>query len=194
MGKKDMHPPQFDCNLSRYMKMSDNFFTFYLYQPCCTFSKLTLVQVTTYISMFLILFGIMPMNELVKAPIGVAIIFISIMFLIPLIIIIVIMYIACTSLLRIDIIFSKNFDTVFIGLIKRLGSYKRTFISDINSIDRFILDPYKNSNNKFILKVVYKDKNIREIFRINENKNNLEGLLFMLNQKLNSNNNMDTPY
>ena len=104
-------------------------------------------------------------------------------------------YCTCSSSLRIDIIYSKNFDTIFIGLISYFGnSYKKTFINDIGSIDKFILDPYKNSNNKFILKVVYKNQTIQNIFRINQYKTILEGLLFILNQKLNSNNNINTPY
>ena len=137
----------------------------------------------------------MPIKEYIKMPPLISLIPLTFVFIIPITIALVLIYCTCSSSLRIDIIYSQNFDTIFIGLINYFGnSYKKTFINDIDSIDKFILDPYNNSNNKFILKVVYKNQNIQNIFRINENKTILEGLLFILNQKLNSNNNMDTLY
>ena len=90
--------------------------------------------------------------------------------------------------LRIDIIYSNNFDTIFIALLNHNGtSYKKKFIYNINSIERFILENYETSHKKSILKVVYKNKNVEEIFIINENKFRLEELLFILNEKLNKN-------
>ena len=84
-----------------------------------------------------------------------------------------------------DIIYSNNFDTIFIAFLNHNGnSYKKTFIHDINSIERFIFESFNNSNDISILKVVYKDKNVEDIFRIYENKDNLDWLLFILNEKV----------
>ena len=158
-------------------------------------SKLTFIQVLIYLSLFVILFLIMPIKEYITMPPFSLLIALTVVLVIPTTYAFVLIYCICSSSLRIDIIYSQNFDTIFIGLINYFGnSYKKTFINDIDSIDKFILDPYKNSNKKFILKVVYKNRNIQNIFRINESEIILEGLLFILNQKLNSNNNMDTPY
>ena len=87
---------------------------------------------------------------------------------------------------RIDIIYSENFDTIFIALLNHNGtSYKKKFTYNIVSIRQFIIEDYKNSNNVSILKVFYENKTIEDIFTINENKYNLDGLLFILNEKLN---------
>jgi len=196
MGKANLPSPKFGCNLSKYMKMSEHFFSFYTDEICCgLLSKLVFIQIITYLSLFVILFTIMPIKEYIKMPPLILLLTLTIMFVIPTTIVILLIYCTCSSSLRIDIIYSKNFDTIFIGLISYFGnSYKKTFINDIGSIDKFILDPYKNSNNKFILKVVYKNQTIQNIFRINQYKTTLEGLLFILNKKLNSNNNINTPY
>jgi len=195
MGKANLPSPTFGFNLSRYMKMSEHFFSFYTDEMCFgLLSKLVFIQIITYLSLFVILFTIMPIKEYIKMPPLILLLTLTIMFVIPTTIVILLIYCTCSSSLRIDIIYSKNFDTIFIGLVNHFGnSYKKTFISKTGSIDKFILDP-KNSNNKFILKVVYKNQTIQNIFRINQYKTTLEGLLFILNQKLNSNNNINTPY
>ena len=194
MGKTNMPSPTFSCNLSRYMKMSEHFFSFYFNELCCPFSRSGFIQFIIYLSLLEIIIVVMPIKEYIKMPTYLLIIVITILFVIPATISLFILYCICTSSLRIDIIYSNNFDTIFIGLINYFGnSYKKTFINDIDSIDKFILEPYKNSNKKFILKVVYKNETIQNIFRINENKFILEGLLFILNQKVNSNNYINTP-
>ncbi len=190
MGKANLPSPTFGFNLSRYMKMSEHFFSFYTDEMCFgLLSKLVFIQIITDLSFFVILFAVFPIKDYIKMPPHTLYLALSIMLVIPTIIAILLIYCTCSSSLRIDIIYSKNFDTIFIGLVNHFGnSYKKTFISKTGSIDKFILDP-KNSNNKFILKVVYKNQTIQNIFRINEKKTILEGLLFILNQKLISNNN-----
>ena len=89
---------------------------------------------------------------------------------------------------RLDIVYSNNFDKVFIGLVNRSKkSYINKFTFEIDTIEKFILEPYNNSDKKFYLKVIMKNNEIQNICRLDEIKTNIEGLLFILNQKLNSN-------
>ena len=92
MGKSNTFSYKSNDNLSRYMKMSDNFFSFYFEKSCYSTSKLTLIQFTTYMSMFVFLFGIMPHKEFIKAPIGAYLLLLTIMCIIPVIITIIIIY------------------------------------------------------------------------------------------------------
>ena len=167
-------------NLSKYMKMSEHFYTFYFEQSCffSHFMNLSFPLFFEFIYLLItsILFSEMP---------TIGKIIVIIIDIITIILLLYVFYLFFKVYLRMDIIFSKNFDKLFIALLNRKGSsYKKTFIFDINLIDKFILQPYKDSNKKSFLKVVYKDKNIEELLRIDEYRNNLDGLLFILNQKL----------
>ena len=180
--------------LSRYMKMSENYFSYYLEKPSCYCRQLNgficiifAIPITLFFAS-LFIFSIIHSRKLhddetLKISIATLIIQLSIA---SIIIIINIVFIKIYSL-RIDIIYSQNFDTIFIALLNHNGTaYKKTFIHDMKSIERFLLESYDNSNSKFILKVEYKDKNIENILRIDE-KYSLEGLLFILNKNLTTN-------
>ena len=83
---------------------------------------------------------------------------------------------------RIDIIFSNDFNKIFIGLINdKENKYLNYFIFDIINIDEFILESKNKSYSDFNLKIVLKDKTIQNICRIDENRGTLEGLLYILN-------------
>ena len=195
MGKSSGKLPIFrypftNLILSKCMKMSDYFFSYYLEEPSCYCNRLNgfiCIIITipiTLLFMSLFIFGIFHSlkyghHETFKINVIILIIILTIS---SIIIIINIIFINIYSL-RIDIIYSQNFDTIFIALLNHNGtSYKKTFIHDMNSIERFIIESYNNSNAKSILKVVYKDKNIEDILRIDESKDNLDGLLFILNK------------
>ena len=60
---------------------------------------------------------------------------------------------------------------------------------EIKSIEKFVLEPLNQSKKKNDLKVVLKNKKIGLICRINEVYSALEGLLYILNEKLDTNNN-----
>ena len=64
------------------------------------------------------------------------------------------------NIYRIDCIYSKNFDRVFIGLVKYTKKkYINTFEYQMNNINRFILERGGNSSQtNFNLKVVFKNK------------------------------------
>ena len=179
MGKTGNNPTFSKFNLSRYMKISEHFFIYFLEKSCCYifFNKIQNLFVILFFSncIFFIFFN----SYIIILIINILILFIFIFFKVisnknysP----------------RIDIIFSENFDTIFIALLNHNGtSYKKKFTYNIISIRQFIIENYMNSNNVSILKVIYGNKAIEDIFTIYENKYNLDGLLFILNEKLNKN-------
>ena len=188
MGTSGINPTFSDYKLSRYMKFSNHFFTYFLKEPCCYFgNKFPIIFVVFLLLLYSILiFGIILFINIFNI-LGFFSFFIVIV-LIQSIFIFFSFYAIIKHSLRIDIIYSNDFETIFIALLTPNGLfYKKKFIHNINSIERFILENYKISKNKSILKVVYKDKTVKDIFIINESQNDLEGLLFILNEKLNVN-------
>ena len=98
---------------------------------------------------------------------------------------------------RIDCIYSKNFDRIFIGLVKYTKTkYINTFEYQINNISRFILERQGNSSQtNFNLKVVFKNNETQQIYTLkNKTQDKLEGFAYLLNERLNinSNNNIDS--
>ena len=186
MGKSYAYSQTFSIyKLSRYMKISDYFFTYYFKEPCCYRCFKCIIIIVVFILLFEMfpIFGIIYGSK--KNILICVMMLISLLIIASIILIFNIRAIKKYSL-RLDIIFSKNFDTIFIALLNHNGtSYKKTCIYDMNSIERFILESYNNSNNISILKVIYKNKNVEDIFRIYECQYNLEGLLFILNERIN---------
>ena len=82
-----------------------------------------------------------------------------------------------------DCIFSRDFDRIFIGLVKyNQKSYINTFVFNVNKIDRFILE--KRGNENYNLLVVFKDDQRLLICNIKKSKEDLEGLAFLLNERI----------
>ena len=87
------------------------------------------------------------------------------------------------NIYRIDCIFSRNFDRIFIGVVKHTKtSYVSTFEFPLNNIDRFILE--KISYEKHNLVVIFKNGEKQLICNIKKNQEELEGLAYILNEKL----------
>ena len=94
------------------------------------------------------------------------------------------------NIYRIDCIYSKNFDRVFIGLVKYTKTkYINTFEYQMNNISRFILEKEGNSSQtNFNLKVVFKNNETQQICTIkNKTQDKLEGLAYLFNERLNIN-------
>ena len=91
--------------------------------------------------------------------------------------------------LRIDLIYSKNFDRLFIGIVKNDGkSYINTFLLNLNEIDRFVLQKNLITERGFHLKSISKGNGmIQDICYINEIETELEGLTYILNERLQNN-------
>ena len=89
---------------------------------------------------------------------------------------------------RIDIFFSLNFDRVFLGLVNyNEESYIDTFLFDFKLIEKF----YTLSNSLY---VEFKNKSSENIiqFKSGEPDATIQGLLFILNEKLNNKNEQKT--
>ena len=99
------------------------------------------------------------------------------------------------SLIRIDIIYSRDFDKLFIGIVNvNTNSYLGATEFNLNEIDKFVLSKNKAGENGFHLIPIYKGGNNinnmgKEITFIKDSQENLEGLVYILNEKLIPNNN-----
>ena len=191
MGKSSDKSPKinisFSClKVNKFMKMSDYYFSYNFERPGCYCRNLNgfmCIIITIPATILLVLLFTLNLFYQETKVLGISMI--SVILAISLIIIITNIIIIINYSSRIDIIYSLKFDTIFIALVNHNGtSYKKTYLHDINSIERFTLVSYKDSNEKYFLKVVYKDKTIEDIMRINDNKNDLDGLLFILNERI----------
>ena len=183
--------------LSNYMKFSDYFFTFHLCNPlqtsrfgnCC---KIIAILVNLYIisaAVFVLVNKKVYANDKIMAGIFFAICNI----------IIFILYKLCEhccveKIVRIDCIYSKNFDRIFIGIVKyNKTKYINTFEYEINNISRFMLERVGNSSDtNYDLIAVFKNNETQKICTIkNKTQEELEGLAYILNERLNNNSNGD---
>ena len=84
---------------------------------------------------------------------------------------------------RIDIIYSKNYDKMFIGVVKYDKAYINRLILSINTIDKFAMSmEQKGFGFKALLKGTINQIEICDFFH--QNQNSLEDFLFLLNGKL----------
>lgn len=91
------------------------------------------------------------------------------------------------NIIRIDCMYSKNFDKIFIGLVKYTKtSYVNRFEYEIKDIERFTLN---KEGDYYKLKVELKNKEIQQIYTIkNRTKEDLEELAYFLNKQFINNN------
>ena len=107
---------------------------------------------------------------------------------------------------RIDFVFSENYDEIFIGIVKaNKTSYENTFHYEMKLIDKFMIN-MKQTNEIDLLVVLKNNPRAQYICTIkNILKINADGLVYLLNEKLNlkninsnnnfnNNNNGITPY
>ena len=93
------------------------------------------------------------------------------------------------DILRIDIIYSKDFSVIFIGLVNNNEkSYLNTFEFNMLTIDKFILEKIMYEDTGFNLKVIFKDQSSQQIYFLKKAKQkDLRGLVYILNERLNIN-------
>lgn len=139
MGKSGKNPTLYKYNLSRFMKMSDYFFTYFLEEPCCYCNGIICPIVTASLTLLFVsgpFITFFVADNVDNVDIVLTVIMIIIMLTIPSIFILLNILAIIKHSLRIDIIYSKDFDRIFIGLLNHNGtSYKKTFIHSINSIN-----------------------------------------------------------
>ena len=90
--------------------------------------------------------------------------------------------------LRIDIIYSSDFHKIFIGA-SNVNEKKYISTSELNTneIDKFIFDKNTSTDKGFYLKAQINGDFSSEIFYIEDEREELEGLDFILNKRLLSN-------
>ena len=181
--------------LSNYMKFSDHIFTFHLKKPLSykCFDKFFLI-IAILVNLYTIPAGIFTLASK-KATTSNKII-VGIFFVVGNIIAYTLYKLSehyCFGkIFRIDCIYSKNFDRMFIGIVKyNKTKYINTFEYQMNNISRFILERVgKSSDTNYDLKVVFKNNEAQQICTLkNKDKEELEGLAYLLNERLNANSN-----
>ena len=97
------------------------------------------------------------------------------------------------NICRIDCIYSKNFDKIFIGFVKYTHTkYVKTFEYKMDDINRFILEKELNNSNTFKLKVLFKNNEKEQIYILNnQTQEDLEGFIYLLNERLIINSSID---
>ena len=196
MGKSK--PINFSCfgkyRLSKYLKISDTFFAFF-FEEKNNFCFILLFYLDIYIGAFGFIGIMIEYYSEVDTTTKIISIIIYIIFMIIFNFIYIYFLIKrLNSNIRIDIVYSNNFDRIFIGLVKyNEEAFTNTFLFEISSIEKFILEQIDKDKNKYTnkknnLKVILKNGEIRTICQINENQGVLEGLIFILNEKLNNKN------
>ena len=174
--------------ISKYMKLSDYFFSFYLEKRKINWTMLCSYFLAMLISL-LILLALVKGDSMNKSSKIIAlIVFIIIIVFINLIFAYCFIKIRNKYIKRIDIVFSLNFDEVFLGLVNyNEESYIDTFLFDFKLIEKF----YALSNSLY---VEFKNKSSENIiqFKNGEPDATIQGLLFILNEKLNNKNEQKT--
>ena len=88
------------------------------------------------------------------------------------------------NIYKIDFIYSKNFDRIFVGLVKyNQTEYVNAFEYQKNNISKFVYEREGNNNsNNFNLKVEFKNNEIQQLCTVKKpDQNELEGLISFLN-------------
>jgi hypothetical protein len=84
---------------------------------------------------------------------------------------------------RIDWIFSKNFDSIFIGVVKE-DNYLKSEMYKINEIDKFVITINKN---KYTFKVCLKDGRNEDICEfLKQDKQVLDSFIYLINGQINN--------
>ena len=94
--------------------------------------------------------------------------------------------------IRIDLIFSNDYNKLFIGVSKNnnLFFYESKYKLILNTLDRFMLKKHEYAQNTFFLDVFKKENNMAHtICRIEDLQTELEGLLYLLNERIINDNN-----
>ena len=94
-----------------------------------------------------------------------------------------------SQFLRIDMIYSKEFDRLFIGVVKNDESaYIITYLFKLDEVDKFVIEKNKINEPGFHLRSIDKRNClVQDICYINETPTELEGLMYILNEKLQQN-------
>ena len=174
------------------MKFGEHFFTFYLDSP--------LLQRGIYYYYPIIILCLHVFNVAFTFALSVIIIseeniYITIIAIFGFIVINVFIYLIIIAIYkcrskdsRIDFIYSKNYDKLFIGIVNsEQNRYSKSFEYQIDEIDKFFFQIPELNKGNIIFKVILKNKKI-DIIAQNKSidKYEQEGLEYILNEKKNN--------
>ena len=177
----------YEGKLSYLMKISEYFFTFWLERPKTRRSHFPIIYIFINLGIYIAIpvFGIFLRDKIFFLYPSCVILLFIIINLIPFLL----NKLYNTKIMRIDCVFSKNYDRIFIGFVRRNEkSYKNTFLFQTNNIIKFELEQYNNSNKAFYLKILLKENNLSQEIILIKGKtfNELEGLIYLLTEGINS--------
>ena len=180
-------------NINIFIKLSEYFSIFYIKNP---FTKNTNNGCMLFLYFFLpslLFFSIASFGLYNKfdEDTGLIVCFICIsLFFIVSFVAFLIITIKNNAIIRIDCIYSKDFENMFIGFVKMdEKSYRNTFKSKMSNIKEFILENKDNDLKKTVLKVVFNNGSIQDIYQLDDTSiNEPKELIEHLNKRLNKDN------
>ena len=184
-------------NFTKYIKINDHFFTYFNDDPLktnhylqCLFKSNSFILriFLLFISILIFLNYLLDDGHNDKNTLAFLAAFAQYSSLCALIFLIGLCICKCINIskksLRIDIKYSFNFDKIFIGtLINNKNTYILTLEFFINDIDRFFLEKNQSNEDGFYLYVLLKGNVSGEICYIKAQQTELEGLLYILNER-----------
>ena len=174
--------PSIGNQLSKLMRFNDHFFTYYFASPlekrcCCDdstgFYSIPVVNLLAW--PIAINLAFMDFKNFYSRFVGIALILIFNF--------ICLLYYLCKRIknVRIDFIYSKDFDEIFIGVVSKATKYlyRYTFEYQMKNIDKFIIQG-------MTLKAKLKNNELETIFSFGGlEKTYSDGIIYLLNEKLN---------
>lgn len=169
-------------------KISEIFYSFFLSEPVgCSVFKWILFGIAILVDIYFVFRHIEYSNDTYKKAYE-RLMFVYILPLFDIGIYIIYKFIRMFffNIVRIDCIYSKNFDRLFIGLVKYTRtSYAKTFEYQLNSIDKFVFQKYGGDDRNYILKAVLKNNEIQQICKIKDKgQYTVQELICFLNERL----------
>ena len=171
---------KYKYNIDIYLKISENFFSFYLETHKINTCALVSTEICSVIISFIIISIIFSKKFDMYIKIIVLISFIIVFALINLLYVCHLINHRNKDIKRIDIVFSINFDKVFFGLVNyNEEEYLDTFLFDKISIGYF----YDTHDKKLI--VQFKDGKFQTIIKFNDKEplSSIKGIIFILKKK-----------
>ena len=192
MGKKRESFGKFDHKISNFMKFGEHFFTFYFSSPedkeTIDYNAIPFCLYIFYIPILSL--GAFAFYVNIRESKLIALIILLIIIMIP--ILFCLIFNCCMKCrfhdARIDFIYSKEFDRIFIGKVNfKENSYSKTFEYKMDDIEKFFFQQPEIINGDLYLKVHLKSNRIAQIhtFKIIDEYDQ-EGLEYILNEKINN--------
>ena len=179
--------------INKLMKFGEHFYTLYLTSPLddnALDNNIILIHIFIFSIPFFALGFFNTFDQENNSHLLFGLISLLFLIIIPIIIYLICLTCdrCCTGEKRMDFIYSKDFDRIFIGVVNDTQErYNKTFEYQIDEIERFFFQQSERKQNYSNFQVVLKNKRIDEIQECRfMDKYDQEGLEYILNGKLNN--------